>query len=127
MANSGEKYGVELILDLHGCDTSKFTRDSIGTYFERLCELIDMQREALHFWDDVGVPEGERQTSPHTQGTSAIQFILTSSIVIHTLDQLGAVYVNMFSCKDFDPEIAEKFTVEWFGAGNCRARFIERN
>ena len=121
-----EKYGVELILDLHGCDSSKFTRESIGRYFEQLCELIDMKREELVFWDDTGVPEDERQTSPHTQGTSAVQFILTSSIVIHTLDQLGAVYVNMFSCKEFDPKLAERFTADWFGAGDCSARFIER-
>ena len=119
-------YGVELILDLHDCDARTFTRDSITAYFERLCELIDMKRETLHFWDDVGVPEEDRQTSPHTQGTSAVQFILTSSIVIHTLDQLGAVYVNMFSCKDFDPKVAEKFTIDWFGAGECSARFIDR-
>ena len=52
--------------------------------------------------------------------------ISTSSIIIHTLDQLGAVYVNMFSCKGFDPKLAEKFTVKWFGAGDCSARFIER-
>ena len=85
-----EKYGVELILDLHGCDPSTFNRESIGAYFERLCVLIDMKREALHFWDDIGVSEEDKQTSPHTQGTSAVQFILTSSIVIHTLDQLSA-------------------------------------
>ena len=121
-----EKYGVELILDLHGCDSSRFTRESIGRYFEQLCELIDMKREKLVFWDDTGVPQDERQTSPHTQGTSAVQFILTSSIIIHTLDQLDAVYVNMFSCKEFDPKLAEKFTVEWYGADECTARFIER-
>ena len=121
-----DKYGVELILDLHGCDTSKFTRESISEYFERLCVLIDMKREALHFWDDEGVPDEEKQTSPHTQGTSAVQFILTSSIVIHTLDQLKAVYINIFSCKAYDPQVAEKFSVEWFGATKFSVRFLDR-
>ena len=83
-----EKFGVELILDLHDCDTSTFTRESISRYLEDLCKLIDMKREELYFWDDIDIPEEERQASPHTQGTSAVQFILTSSIVIHTLDQL---------------------------------------
>ena len=55
-----EKYGIELILDMHGCDPTTFTRDSISAYFERLCVLIDMKREALHFWDDVGVPEEDK-------------------------------------------------------------------
>ena len=121
-----KKFGAELILDLHGCDPGTFTRKSISRYFADLCKLIDMKREALHFWDDFDVPVKERQTSAHTQGTSAVQFILTSSIVIHTLDQMGAIYINIFSCKDFDPDIAEQFTVDWFGATDCSARFIER-
>ncbi len=120
------RYGVELILDLHGCDESKFTRESISKYFEHLCDLIDMKREALHFWDDEGVSDEEKQTSPHTQGTSAVQFILTSSIVIHTLDQLKAVYINIFSCKEYDPKVAEQFSVKWFGATECSARFLDR-
>jgi S-adenosylmethionine/arginine decarboxylase-like enzyme len=121
-----DKYGIELVLDLHGCDVSKFTRKSIRQYFERLCVLIDMKREELHFWDDVGVPEEDKQTSPHTQGTSAVQFILTSSIVIHALDQLGAVYINIFSCKEYNPEVAELFSVEWFSAADHSARVIDR-
>jgi S-adenosylmethionine/arginine decarboxylase-like enzyme len=120
------KYGIELVLDLHGCDETKFTRPSITEYFERLCVLIDMQREDLHFWDDEGLAEEDKQTFPHTQGTSAVQFILTSSIVIHTLDQLQAVYINIFSCKEYDPKVAEKFSVEWFGATECSARFLDR-
>jgi S-adenosylmethionine/arginine decarboxylase-like enzyme len=79
-----------------------------------------------YFWDDVGVAPDEKQTSPHTKGTSAVQFILTSNIVIHTLDELAAVYINIFSCKEFDKDLAEQITVEWFGAKNCKAHFIER-
>lgn len=120
------QYGIELILDMHGCDVSKFTRPSITEYFERLCDLIDMDREDLHFWDDVGVPEEDQITTPHGQGTSAVQFILTSSIVIHTLDQMKAVYINIFSCKVYDPKVAEAFSVEWFGATDHTARFIDR-
>ena len=121
-----DKYGIELILDLHDCDATKFTRGSIQKYFERLCDLIDMKREELHFWDDVGVADEDKQTSPHTQGTSAVQFILTSSIVIHALDQMEAVYINIFSCKAFDPLVAENFSVEWFCSKDHSARCIDR-
>ena len=123
---NNKPYGFELIMDLHGCDVSKFNRTSLDGYFEKLCKAIDMKRADLHFWDDVGVPEEEKQTSPHTKGSSAVQFILTSSIVIHTLDLLEAVYVNIFSCKEFDAKKAEEITKEWFGANGCRAHFIER-
>ncbi len=119
-------YGYELILDLHGCDRRTFNRDSIEDYFKKICKQIKMTRCDLHFWDDVGVPPEEQQTSPHTRGTSAVQFILTSTIVIHTLDLMGAVYINIFSCKKFDEKLAETFTKEWFQAGEVHSHFIER-
>lgn len=119
-------YGYELILDLHGCDPKTFNRTSLRRYFTKLCRAIDMKRDELHFWDDYGVPKSEKQTEPHTKGTSAVQFILTSTIVVHTLDLLNAVYVNIFSCKPFDPQVAERITRDWFGARTCRKHFIER-
>lgn len=125
-SNGNTPYGYELILDLHGCDSGTFNRDSIENYFKRLCEQIKMTRCDLHFWDDVGVPPEEQQTSPHTKGTSAVQFILTSTMVIHTLDLMGAVYINIFSCEEFDEKLAEAFTTEWFRAGKTQSHFIER-
>ena len=119
-------YGFELILDLHECNVSTFNRTSLRRFFEKLCDEIKMQRCELHFWDDVDVSPEEQQTSPHTKGTSAVQFILTSTIVVHTLDLLKAVYINIFSCKEFDKDKAEKLTKEWFGAKECKAHFIER-
>ena len=65
-------YGTELILDLHDCDASRFTRHHIEQYCSKLCELIDMERCDLFFWDDVGVPEEEQQSHPKTKGTSAV-------------------------------------------------------
>ena len=119
-------YGYELILDLHDCDVATFNRESIDAYFQTLCKAIDMVKCERYWWDDVGVAAEEQQTSPHTKGTSAVQFILTSSIVIHTLDLMGAVYVNIFSCKEFDPATAKGVTVDWFKAKTCREHFIER-
>ena len=126
MDKSEEIYGFELIMDLHGCDVSKFNRTSLDNYFEKLCKAIDVVKCERYFWDDVGVSPEERQTSPQTKGTSAVQFILTSNIVIHTLDEFGAVYVNIFSCKPFDREVAEQLTSEWFGTNKCMTHFIER-
>ena len=119
-------YGMELVLDLRDCDPDTFTREAIGAYFSDLCKLIDMEPCALHFWDDKDVPEAERQTNPKTKGTSAVQFILTSSIVIHTLDLLRVVYLNIFSCKRFDSEAAAKFSAKAFGCTECSARVLRR-
>ena len=125
-ANIHQVYGFELVLDLHGCETELFNREYIDKFFTDLCDLIEMEKCEVHFWDDVGVPEKERQTLPHTKGTSAVCFILTSTIVIHTLDLLRAVYVNIFSCKSFDPNAAAEFTGQRFKAASCKKTFIER-
>ena len=107
-------YGKELILDLHDCNIEKFNRKELKRYFKEVCLLIEMERAKLVWWDDIGVPEGERQKLPHTKGTSAVQFILTSNITVHTLDLLRSVYVNIFSCKDFDGRVAAEFTKGFF-------------
>lgn len=126
MKKSGKPYGFELIMDLHGCNVSTFNRTSLDGYFEKLCKAINMVKCERYFWDDVGVPLKERQSSPHTKGTSAVQFILTSSIVVHALDLLQVVYVNVFSCMPFDKNVAEKLTKEWFRSKECKSHFLAR-
>ena len=126
MKNNDNFYGKELIIDLNECDTSRFNRRDIENYFIELCDLIDMSRCDLHFWDDSGVPEEEQQTNPKTKGTSAVQFILTSTIVVHTLDLRRSAYVNIFSCEDFDSDDAKRFTANWFGSTDYVAKLVSR-
>lgn len=124
--NQEKPYGFELIMDLHDCNIAKFNRTSFRKYFAKLCKAIDMKRCELYFWDDRGLPPEEKETLPHTKGTSAVQFIITSSVVVHSLDLLKAVYINIFSCKPLDEKVAQKITKEWFEAKKCRSHFITR-
>lgn len=119
-------YGMELVMDLHDCDHTRFTREALQRYFTELCDLIDMQREELHFWD-YDSQETKNKMPPHLKGTSAVQFIQTSSIVIHALDDLRRVYINVFSCREFRVSEAVAFTTEYFGAGWCGQHSFERS
>jgi len=119
-------YGPELLLDCRQCDPSTFNRKSIEGYMKALCKAIDMKPETLHFWDDEGVPDDEKETEPHLVGVSAIQFILTSSVVIHTLTLLERVYVDIFSCKAFDDGEARRITRDWFKVGIMGNHLIQR-
>ena len=120
-------YGYELVLDLKNCDTSRFNRESIDKFFTSICRLIHMEKCVVHFWDDIGVPLEDQQVEPHTKGTSAVCFILTSSIVVHTLDLLATTYVNIFSCKSFSPSQAIEFTAQWFGGDIANSHFLQRH
>lgn len=119
-------YGKHLILDMYGCDASKFTRESIKVWLEELCKMIDMEREDLHFWDYDKTAEDPYPVPPHLSGTSAVQFITTSNIVIHTLDLIGEAYIDLFSCKTFDEKKAVEFTAKFFGVAAYEAKVVMR-
>ncbi len=119
-------YGKELILDIHNCSTKHFNRDDLTDFFIKLCDLIDMEREDLHFWDDLNTTEGEKETEAHLIGTSAIQFIRTSNVTIHTLDILKRVYLNIFSCKDFNTEVVISLCVRYFSGNIINKQEVER-
>jgi len=89
-------------------------RKDMKIYFDTLCEKIKMQQEKLCWWDEIGVPKEERETLPHLVGTSAVQFIRTSNITIHTLTIMKRVYLNIFSCKNFNPKIVENYSKDFF-------------
>jgi len=120
-------YGKELIIDLHNCDPTTFTRKSIEDYVGTLCkEVIYMEAEDLHFWDYEGDPEGYAAAPDHLKGISAVQFIKTSSIVIHTLDVLQKAFINIFSCKEFNEVEAAEFTEQWFDGKIYNRRAVVR-
>ena len=119
-------YGKELILDLHDCDPDMFTRDDIRIFFLDLCEEIDMEPCKRSWWDYEGDPDEYAKAPDHLKGTSAVQFISTSNITIHTLDILKKVYINIFSCKEFDSLVAANFCAEFFKGNIIKYFTIDR-
>jgi S-adenosylmethionine/arginine decarboxylase-like enzyme len=103
-------YGLELIIDMKGCDLSDLSREKLEKFFIQLADRIKMVRHGdPMFWEDTS-------DIPHLRGISAIQFIQTSNFVCHPLPILKAVYLNIFSCKEFDTEDALKFCMEYWRA-----------
>lgn len=108
-------YGKELILDLHNCN-KEFTSLNIEFFLIELCDdILLMKRADLHFWDYDS--EEEKMEAPdHLAGTSAVQFIMTSNITIHTLDKLRAIYLNVFTCADLNHNKVSEFCSDyWHG------------
>lgn len=122
-----EPYGKELILDIWDADPRRFTRTNIQHFLATLCDRIEMQRADLHFWDYEGASAATYRKAPaHLKGTSAVQFITTSNVTIHTLDELRRVYLNVFSCKDFTANDAIEVALRYFGGHVVQVSFLER-
>lgn len=117
-----EQYGQELILNLYNCDLKKISDgDHIKNYVIKLCdEVIFMKRygEALipHFGHE----------NPITSGYSLVQLIETSCVSAHFSEYKKSVYINIFSCKWFDPKRAEEFSKKWFGAKRMTTKLLQR-
>ena len=114
-------FGWELVLDLYNCDNRKISsEEAIKNFARELCKVIGMKP----YGEPLTPYFGENQE--HTKGYSLLQFIETSSITGHFSEGTGAVYLNIFSCKEYDVETAEKFCKEYFKAETVRSRFVVR-
>jgi len=60
------------------------------------------------------------------KGWSAMQFIETSSIVIHCDDKGNRAFIDVFSCKKYNSKILVKFCKKFFGAKNVSVYSKER-
>lgn len=106
--------GPEMILDLVDCDVSTFTKESLEKFFIELCDVIDMTRTELHMWEYFEDPTKPAEEFEELKGISAVQFIKTSSILVHTFDSLNKISINLYSCKPFNTLVARKFCEDYF-------------
>ncbi len=120
-----KNYGKELILDLHECGFERVTKKYLTKFLKELVEKIDMEACKLTFWEYDNEDE-YNNAPPHLKGISAVQFISTSNITIHALDDLKRVYLNIFSCKDFNVILAMDYCEKYFGGKVVMNTIIDR-
>ena len=114
-------FGYELILDLYNCDLEVLqSKNKLTEYIDRLCPLIKMEKYGRTLLEYFGTKK------IHTKGYSLLQFIETSSVTGHFSEHWRIAYINIFSCKAFNPETAKKFTKAFFKASKVKSRFIKR-
>lgn len=104
-----EVWGIASAIDIYNCNPMTIRdADEIKRFVVELCDLIEMRRfgetQVVHFGEDERVA-----------GYSMVQLIETSLISGHFANQSNAVYLDVFSCKPYDPEVVRAFAQEFFG------------
>ena len=120
-------YGQELIIDLKDCDKDTFSRKGIQQFMLELCTILGVNREKLHFWDYT--PKQKAAAPPHLKGTSAVQFLTTSNVTVHCLDDLGLVCLNVFTCGEISDKVAKRAlacAVNRFYAKQSKMKRVDR-
>jgi S-adenosylmethionine decarboxylase len=113
-------WGLLSCIDLYDCDPN-IIRDAeaIKKFVVQLCDLIKMKRfgetQVIHFGEDERVA-----------GFSMTQLIETSLISAHFANQSNTTYLDVFSCKTYDPEIVAEFAKKFFKAKRLRRQSLYR-
>ncbi len=103
-------WGTLSSIDVKNCDPEIIRNaEKIKDYVIKLCDLIEMKRfgecQVVHFGEDEVVA-----------GFSMTQLIETSLVSGHFANLTNTAYIDIFSCKPYDPHVAAKFTQEFFKA-----------
>ena len=106
-------WGVAASIDIYNCDPETIRNaDKIRRFVRELCDLIGMKRfgdtQVIHFGEDERVA-----------GFSMVQLIETSLISAHFANQSNTTYLDVFSCKPYEPKIVEEFALKFFGGSRC--------
>ena len=103
-----EPWGILASIDIYNCNPEFIrSREKIKEFVEELLCLIEMKA----FGETVIVHFGEDEK---VEGFSMTQLIETSLISGHFANLTNAVYLDVFSCKAFDPEVVKQFAESFF-------------
>jgi len=112
-------WGYHLLLDCAGCNDSIKDKELITQFVKDLVTTIDMTA--------IGDPIIELLLPGElNQGYSLMQLISTSNITAHFVDHDNTAYIDIFSCKEFDVELAKSIIIKYFNPNSVKETFIKR-
>ena len=118
--------GTHLLIDGYVRDGKSLNPDTICTLFDRLVETLDMQYLQRPTAIRVPIDPDKLATEEDEGGWSVICQITTSHIALHGWPMRGAFMMDVFSCREFDPEAARRVVLEMLDVTESRFQVIER-
>jgi len=114
-------FGPHLTLDLKGCPHETLSDLSLHfEYLRRLPRMIDMTPITQPYvFPYEGLVPGDR-------GITGVAIIAESHISIHSFEEKGWCYIDVFSCKEFDVDKAIEVSKGFFHPQECEIHLVER-
>jgi len=105
-------WGIATSIDIYNCDPATIRdAEKIRQFVRELCELIEMKT----FGETLVVHFGEEE---RVAGYSMVQLIETSLISAHFANLSNTTYLDVFSCKAYDPDVVADFAQRFFGGSH---------
>lgn len=113
------KWGYALALDIAKCNPAAIrSRPMIYQFSKQLVTKIDMKA--------YGEPLIQHFGEGNKAGYTLVQLIETSNICAHFCEEDNAMFLDIFSCKQYDIETAVKVVKEFFEPEHIVRHYIER-
>ena len=118
--------GTHLLIDGYVRDGQILNPDTLCSLFDRLVDTLGMQY--LQRPQAIRVPmDPDKLASDEDEGGwSVICQITTSHISLHGWPMRGAFMMDVFSCREFDPEAARRVVIETLQVTDARVQVVER-
>jgi len=112
-------WGMSASIDIKNCNAEKIRSAAlIQDYVIQLCKVIDMVR--------YGDCQVTNFGTGNKAGFTLVQLIETSSITGHFSNDMNAAFIDIFSCKPFDPHEIGEFTQKFFESDEAEVTFKYR-
>ena len=116
-----DAFGPHITLDLKGCPKDILSNYQLHfEYLKNLPELIQMTPITQPY---VFPYEG---LVPEDKGITGIVIIAESHISVHSFEEKGYCFIDIFPCKPFDYDKAVRLTKEIFQPKDWEVKVVER-
>jgi S-adenosylmethionine decarboxylase len=116
-----DTFGPHITLDLKGCPKDILSNYQLHfEYLKNIPELIQMTPITQPY---VFPYEG---LVPEDKGITGIVIIAESHISVHSFEDKGYCFIDIFSCKPFDYNVAIRLTKEIFKPEDCEINVVSR-
>ena len=119
--NDSNIFGPHLMLDLHKCDRDKLTNfDLIYQLLKDMPAKIGMTRisEPKLMW--------YKDKWAQTAGLTGFVILAESHVSIHTFPDDDFVFLDIFSCRNFDHEATKRYLIDFFESKSPKTHLVKR-
>jgi S-adenosylmethionine/arginine decarboxylase-like enzyme len=113
-------WGLSTAVDLHDCDPELLKDpEAIRDYTSKICKLIDAKPWGPCHLNNFG-------TNPDVFGYSMAQLVETSLVSGHFANKTNRIFLDIFSCKYYNPLMAVQFSKDYFKAKDVNYKCLIR-
>lgn len=114
-----KSWGYHLLMDMSGCTENINNPLLVKKFLEELVVALDMK--------PIGGPTVVYVDWDEGKGVSGVQLITTSTITFHGDDDGKCVYLDVFSCKEYEPDVVFNLVKRYFEPQHIQHKWILRD